>query len=243
MHYYYTSICLILLLSISACLNTNTDTDTEAPQITLNAPQIADTNQLYSGTILPIEVLFSDNQDLLAYEYTIRESTQSLDNAWQSNFTANLIGNNAQVNTQIAIPIDALTALYQLEIHGLDANNNPSNTIIALLNVQNATDTQVPNLSLLLPSNTAITVFGGNNLVVVAELTDNQKLHRYYMQLHKNNSPQPIYQSLPIALDSTYYMLQEIIPMPNESGNYRLEIITSDAVNNTSRNNLNITVL
>lgn len=222
------------------CLST--PTDTEPPQTLLHIPATADTNYLRSGRVLLFDATFSDNQALSRYQLDISMLTPP-SATWDTVINLHLVGDSSRITAQLPIPLAALTGLYRLQTYCQDQTDWVSDSAIAVLNIQNATDTVAPQLAMTEPNNTNITVFGGNNLVVIAELTDDQKLHSYYLQLYKNNTPQPIYQSLPTSLDTVAYLLQEIIPMPAQVGNYYLQIRARDAVNNTATKRIDITVL
>ncbi len=217
-------------------------TDTELPSTTLTLPATTDTNYLLSGNPIPITAHFADNIDLATY--TMRINPQAIVGSnWDTALTQNIMGENSTVNTQIFVPTTALSGIYHFHIHCSDAANHSSDSLQAIFQIQNSTDTIPPAIDVLIPNTSAVTVFGNGNLVVIAQLSDNDNLHSYFVQLHKHNNAANIYQTIPFQLDSTAHNLQEVIPLPATSGNYNLDIIARDQVNNTRKSTLAITIL
>lgn len=235
--------CGFMLLSLTcwtAC--TSFDPDLQAPTLTLVQPNALDTSYYHSADTLVWQAILSDDQSLDQYQIDIKPVATNPD-AWILSELNPLIGNQAQVTRQIAIPLATQTGMYYLQSYCTDAANHHSDTTTTLLRLQNATDTLAPQIAILLPTDTVLTVFSSSNIILLCHLTDDQALHSYYLQLYKNGASAPIYQSLPTAINATSYEWQEVVPAPAQNGNYSLYLHLRDAVNNSTQRQISLTVL
>ena len=100
--------------------------------------------------------------------------------------------------------------------------------------LQNTSDTVYPTFDITTPAvDDAVTVFSGSNLVVLGSVTDlNGELRRLYIRIYDADNNLYFEQETLDLSGLGIYFLQEIVPVPDVEGQYEVEIIASDIVNN-----------
>lgn len=218
--------------------------DQQKPEIILQNAARLDTTTLLSGSNLAIDLAFSDDLELQSYNLAINcQSAQLFSSTWHSNITRNLIGSTAQASMHISIADTALTGQYLMQLFCTDTDYQHSDTLNHILQIQNSSDIQDPQINMVLPTGSPITMFANGNMVLIATIQDNIQLHAYQVQLRKSTNNQNIYQTLPVFLTGNTIDIQEIVPLPTNPGFYELEIKSIDWVNNTKSHIIQIQVI
>ena len=229
------ALCLCASLFISSCKK---DTpDTQAPKITaVEEPAMNDT--LLTGSELHIEASISDNDELSQLKIDVHAAEDGHNHGkvdasayWETVVLVDLSGASTSVHEHIDIPADAASGTYHVILSAVDKAGNQSEIVERDVYIQNSGDQLAPIVTITSPSqNDTIALSAGLN--VTAILTDNVALEDADLILLSGSSV--VYET-EIALSGTEFNLNQSIPISNlPAGNYTIELIVRDAVQNIS---------
>lgn len=234
----YAFICIALLSLLIGC---QSDIDTSPPNLLLIQPQESLT--YFSGDSLPCHLQMSDDLSLEKIKLQITPKTP-FSNAWDTIFERLVAGNNTETIWNLPIPLNIAGGDYTLSTFCRDLSGKRSDTARITITLVNSTDAEKPNIMLTTPVGNSVTIFGGNTLLFVGTISDNNALQNYSIKLYDN-----ITNSLFAILgEETFsgqasYSFTDYIPMPDIAGQYRAEIIAVDIVNNQTQYTVIVNVL
>ncbi len=206
--------------------------DTILPSVLSTAPEPYDA--FYTDGQMPVKAELSDNETIVSYALEVKSLTN--DEGWDLNFSQAIWGNPVFIDTVINIPEAALSGAYELLIHGTDISNNTT-TIAVPFSLQNSTDPSPPQVNITSPYvEDTVTVFSGSNLIILGNAQDENGLLALKINLYDTDEDETLlYQQPVVSLQgNNAYTLQEIVPVPAESGYYIVEMIITDTVNNAN---------
>jgi hypothetical protein len=229
------ALCLCASFFISSCKK---DTpDMQAPTITaVEEPAMNDT--LLTGSELHIEASISDNDELSQLKIDVHAAEDGHNHGkvdasayWETVVLVDLSGASTSVHEHIDIPADAASGTYHVILSAVDKAGNQSEIVERDVYIQNSGDQLAPIVTITSPSqNDTIALSAGLN--VTAILTDNVALEDADLILLSGSSV--VYET-EIALTGTEFNLNQSIPISNlPAGNYTIELIVRDAVQNIS---------
>lgn len=230
-----------LLLLASACVPEKIDL--AAPFVELS---LAETNpaQLHSGDSIGLILHFSDDVALSDYGIALQLPTPLIAPAiWDTLVEKKIWGQTVELQLQLPLAEQAVSGNYKISAYCHDSADRVSDTSSVWLHVLNAADSQVPQIDLQLPAlNETVHLFGGGNLVIYGDVSDEVALYAVVLKL-SNAAGLVVYQSIANQMNgANSYLLEEVVAMPQTAGNYTLIIEAIDLANNRTMHNIAVQI-
>lgn len=119
---------LFIGIFLASCSSDDGNTDTTAPKITIVEPH---EDEIFdAGTIMHVEIIFSDNVELASYKIDIHHAGDGHghgrggETEWDYETEGSLFGKNYTLHLEIAIPEDAEEGEYHFGVFALDTSGN-----------------------------------------------------------------------------------------------------------------------
>lgn len=235
----------LAFLAIAASSCKKDDPDNTKPIIeSISEPLENDT--LYSGTELHIDGSVSDDVELSQLKIDIHSSDDvhehgKIDAAsfFEVIRIIDLSGRNQSFHEDIDIPQEAAAGGYHVIITAVDASGNQSDITERDIVIRNSGDLISPTITVNSP--TAGASFSiGSPIVVSAELADNIGLGDVEIKVYQGSNL--VYDKDLELATPTYSMNEEIPTTGWTAGEYELEILVKDQVNNKTDIDIDINV-
>jgi len=232
-----------LAIAISSCKKDDPD-NTKPIIASIEEPHENDT--LFSGTEMHVEGLVTDNEELSQLKIDIHSADDGHDHGKVSSasfFEAiriiDLAGRNQVFHEDIDIPQEAAAGKYHVIISAVDASGNQSDVTERDIIIRNSGDLISPTITVNSPTSGASFSIG-SPIVVSAELADNIGLGDVEIKVYQGSNL--VYDKDLELATPTYSMNEEIPTTGWTAGEYELEIVVKDQVNNKTDVDIDINV-
>jgi hypothetical protein len=245
MKYFNIKLLTLVFLAIAATSCKKDDPDNTKPLIvSIEEPHENDT--LFSGTEMHVEGLVTDNEELSQLKIDIHSADDGHDHGKVSSASffeviriIDLAGRNQTFHEDIDIPQEAAAGKYHVIITAVDASGNQSDVTERDIIIRNSGDLISPTITVNSP--TAGASFSiGSPIVVSAELADNIGLGDVEIKVYQGSNL--VYDKDLELATPTYSMNEEIPTTGWTAGEYELEILVKDQVNNKTDVDIDINV-
>ena len=197
-----------------------------------------------------VQFTVSDDSELSQYKLDLHQNFDCHGHAskvettdWYVLDIVDLQGSEQTLELEIPVPLNVTTGDYHFSIQATDVSGNNAESVIYALNVTNATDTEVPVLTVNTPSNSTFSVLKGNPINFQGAITDNLPLGsgsngkvevRYWST--SNQTVIDLYsENFENSVGTTYnFDFDVTVPLTTTDGTYIFEVRSFDAVNNAS---------
>lgn len=232
-----------LAFAVTSCKKEDPD-NVKPIIVSLEEPHENDT--IFSGTEMHVEGLVTDNEELSQLKIDIHIADDGHEHGKISSASffevvriIDLSGRNQVFHEDIDIPQEAAAGKYHVIITAVDAAGNQSDVTERDIVIRNSGDLISPTISVNSPT-LGGTYSLGNPIIVFAELADNAGLGDVELKVYQGNT---LIYDQDLELAAPTHSLNEEIPTTGwTAGEYTLEIIVKDQVNNKTDVDIEFTV-
>lgn len=242
----------VILLSVimfvgSALIPSCKKPDEERPTLILEKP--VDDQIVDSGTTLHVEGTAKDNAGLSQLKIDIHDDFDGHSHGkLASGATAfsiiriiNLSGKEYKFHEDINIPINTKAGKYHVTVSVVDEAGNLSEVVERDIFIRNTTDLIPPVVEVTAPVNGQVVSLNGS-LQVLAAIADNEEIEEVKVKI-KNASGTKVYEWKAEDLHVANYQLDHTANLIGlAAGNYILEVVAVDHVNNITEVDVNFVI-
>lgn len=236
-----------VLLTSTVLINSCKKNDEEKPTLILEEPE--DGQIVNSGTTLHVEGKAKDNVGLSQLKIDIHDAFDGHSHGrLASGATAfsivrivNLSGKEAKFHEDINIPVNTLAGKYHVIVSVVDEAGNLSDIVERDIFIRNSTDLIPPVINLSVPVNGQVVPLNGS-LQVQASIADNEEIEEVKIKI-KNATGNKVFEWVSDHIHANTYDLNHSANLTGlAAGNYKLEVIAIDHVNNTTEVDVNFVI-
>ncbi|MEX1189730.1 MAG: DUF4625 domain-containing protein [Bacteroidia bacterium] len=232
-----------IAFAVSSCKKD--DPDNTKPTID-SVLEPLENDTLFSGTELHIDGTVSDNEELSQLKIDIHSAGDGHDHGKVSSASffeviriIDLAGRNQIFHEDIDIPQEAAAGKYHVILTAVDASGNQSDFVERDIVIRNSGDLLSPTITVNSPTSAGIYTLG-SPIVVSAELADNIGLGDVEVKVYQGST---LVYDEDLELAQPSYSLNLEIPTTGwGAGEYTLEILVKDQVNNLSDADIEFTL-
>jgi hypothetical protein len=237
----------VFLLTTTVVLEGCKKPDEEKPTLTLSEPENGEIFD--SGTKIHVEGIAKDNRELSQLKIDIHDAfdghTHGKITSGATAFSIvkviNLEGKEVAFHEDIQIPLNTLAGKYHVTVSVVDEAGNLSNIEERDIIIRNSTDLIAPMIEVISPTDGQIVSLNGT-LNVQALISDNEELEDVIVKI-KNSAGVKVYEWKNEHIESQSYELDHVANLVGlPAGNYEVEIIAIDHVNNVTDVEIDIVI-
>lgn len=232
------SLLALSLAFIVACEETE---DLESPEVSINSPSTG--AEYTTGDTIAFQATLTDDVELASYSVLINPTFENAPiSVWTDTISDNATEKTAEVvEFGIVVPDSVAAGEYSITTRATDEAGSISTDQTVLINVQNASDTEAPLLTITSPNiSLPLTLTAGSNFTITGSASDNQALAQIRVEFR--NTVDGTVQTVVNEVEGTVADIFETVTAPTSAGIYVVSIIAVDGVNNQTVSELNLTL-
>jgi len=238
---------VLVVFSLSLVFDSCKKPDEEKPTLRIDEPENGEVFD--SGNTMHIEGLAKDNKALSQLKIDIHDAfdghshgkiTSSV-SAFELVKIVNLEGKEVAFHEDINIPTNVLAGKYHITVSVVDEAGNLSNVEERDVFIRNSSDLIAPTITVVAPYNNQTVELNGT-LQLIANIADNDELEEVIVKIY-NASNNKVFEWEVDHIHAATYELNHTANLNGlPAGNYKVEIIAIDHVNNSTDIDIDIVI-